>query len=435
MNVAGKAKKTGTPGRRKADAAAQPSPVDARPTTDPGDATARNYRYQHSYGVVLLAAASRGERPYRAIWCEQHEDFLAERSDGKFDGYQIKTSKPESGAWTLADDDLVKSIGRFVDLVADYKDQVHDLFFVSNKQCDTVTDANRNDRRRGRCPSLFLNHIRGCGTAGALQQPYLRAFQDIQAQCGCAADALFDALRRMHVVHGPSREESDAALSNEHLANVEGYGALNAQQLNECRDALVAIIYRASSLHVTVPRRHVWAPGHATDVDPSLSEKRVSIDVMSTVLPAAGARPQLKFPGSPELKIGVTQTGRVLEKKLERGGLGEQIDYMQQRERAAEYSLIEDAHRRPERYPELLQQVEQLVLGECSEAHLRVSQQTAPYGAAMLIDVQDRLRKLEVDRKTELGHHAYECLIGVAALLTRECRVWWSARFPIDDQS
>src|SRR5262245_32916064 len=94
-----------------------PSPVENRDTHDPGDATQRNYRYQHAYGVMLLVAAKLEIRPYVALWCEQHEDYLAERSDKKFDGYQIKTSRPENGAWRLNDRELARSIGRFADLV------------------------------------------------------------------------------------------------------------------------------------------------------------------------------------------------------------------------------------------------------------------------------------------------------------------------------
>ena len=60
-------------------------------------AAARNYRYQHSYGVMLLASACRGERPYAAIWCERHEDILAERVDGRFDAWQVKTCRPIIG--------------------------------------------------------------------------------------------------------------------------------------------------------------------------------------------------------------------------------------------------------------------------------------------------------------------------------------------------
>ncbi|WP_436110893.1 dsDNA nuclease domain-containing protein [Neorhizobium tomejilense] len=45
---------------------------------DPGDETERNFRYQHQYGVVLLAAVRRGTFNYIALYCEHHEDFLAE---------------------------------------------------------------------------------------------------------------------------------------------------------------------------------------------------------------------------------------------------------------------------------------------------------------------------------------------------------------------
>ena len=89
---------------------------------DPGDATTRNFRYQHAYGVILLAAAHTGHKPYVAIWCEHHEDFLAECVDGRYDGYQIKTCRPENGAWRMSSEALVHSIGRFVDLVKQFED-------------------------------------------------------------------------------------------------------------------------------------------------------------------------------------------------------------------------------------------------------------------------------------------------------------------------
>jgi len=49
----------------------------------------------------------------------------------------------------------------------------------------------------------------------------------------------------------------------------------------------------------------------------------------------------------------------------------------------------------------------------------------------MFNDVAERLRRLEKDRKDLLGGHPYEVLMGTAALLTSECRVWWSERFKL----
>jgi hypothetical protein len=120
-----------SPARGKPQPRSAATPVDAFDEGDPGDSTQRNFRYQHAYGVILLVASKLSLRPYVAIWCEQHEDYLAERTDRTFDGYQIKTSRPENGAWKLNNLEFVKAIGRFAELVQEFGDAINGLFFVS----------------------------------------------------------------------------------------------------------------------------------------------------------------------------------------------------------------------------------------------------------------------------------------------------------------
>jgi hypothetical protein len=55
-----------------------------------------------------------------------------------------------------------------------------------------------------------------------------------------------------------------------------------------------------------------------------------------------------------------------------------------------------------------MEQIEQVVLGECQEAHLRAHQGDAPYGPAMMIDVQDRLRKIAREETALVGDHSCE---------------------------
>jgi hypothetical protein len=379
---------------------------------------------------MLIVAAKRGMRPYVAIWCEHHEDFLAERQDGVFDGYQIKTSRPERGAWRLTDAELTKSIGRFVDLVAEFGDQIGELYFVTNTEFDTVTPENDDDRRRGRCPQLFLQHVRGCPSKADVRAPFDNSFEELQATCGCDGDQLLAIIRRMNLVLGPSRVDFDAALSHEHLARLRECSNLNAQELDTVRDELVAIVHRASSLQVTDPIRHLRPLMDARVGDPLLAAKRI---VIADVIISSSHRMEpvpFRFPGAPRLELGVG-VSTVLDQKLMAAGLEADIDYMRERALAAEYNLLEDVHRRPEGFSELLRQIEQRVHGELSEAHLSARQQSPPYGPAMLIDAQNRLRRLAENRPGDVGHHGYECLIGIAGLLTSECRVWWSPRFPI----
>lgn len=87
------------------------SPPDKRNPTDPGDQVIRNFRYQHAYGAILAIAMLTGGKPYNAIWCEQNEDLLAERSDGKYDAYQVRSRRSELGEWQINTEACFKKCG------------------------------------------------------------------------------------------------------------------------------------------------------------------------------------------------------------------------------------------------------------------------------------------------------------------------------------
>ncbi len=122
----------------------------------------------------------------------------------------------------------------------------------------------------------------------------------------------------------------------------------------------------------------------------------------------------------------------MLEQKLDRAGLADLIDYMKAREQATEYHFLEEQAKAPLAASQQLLQVEEAVHGECLEAFMTARRPEAPFGQAMFNDVTTRLRALEARRKNLLGGEPYEVLVGTAALLTSECRLWWSERFQLE---
>ncbi|WP_426538348.1 dsDNA nuclease domain-containing protein [Bradyrhizobium sp. McL0615] len=149
---------------------------------------------------MLLVSGKLKLRPYLAIWCEHHEDYLAERDDKKFDAYQIKTSRPESGAWKLNDLGLIKTIGRFVELVDEFGDAIEHLLFVSNTECEIIGPDNKNDRLRAQCPRLFLEHVRSCKAPDNINEVFKPTFLNLQAECGCSGELLLRVLNRMDII-------------------------------------------------------------------------------------------------------------------------------------------------------------------------------------------------------------------------------------------
>ncbi len=399
-------------------------------STDPGDETERNFRYQHQYGVVLLAAVRRGTLAYLSIFCEHHEDFLCERPDGLFDGYQIKTSRPEGGAWTLTSQALVKSIGRFVELLAAYPGQVSCLFFVSNSEIDKVTAASSDDLKRSRCPGLMVEHVKGCTGPDDIQPPYRKAFDTLAAATGSDAAPLFDVLTRLGFVKGPSREEFDASLAQEHIGQLPDCAQLTPAELRDLCNVLVAQFHRAASLYVVDPDRHIHSVFDGSAVDPILVAKRIVCADVKLVGATTGLKP-FSYPGESALKLDGSRPKGVLDQKLTRGGLVDVVAYMRAREDAAEYHFLEEQAKDPGTASRQLRQIEEAVHGECLEAFMCAKTPGQPFGEAMFNDVSARLRRLEQDRRQLLGGHPYEVLMGTAALLTSECRVWWSERFKL----
>lgn len=406
--------------------------IDQVRSQDPGDESERNFRYQHQYGVVILAAVRHGSLDYVRIYCEHHEDLLCETPDGLFDGWQIKTATPENGPWTLTDDALVRSIGRFVDLLSTYKSQIGRFIFVSNAEVDKVGVEVKDQKRRGRCPNLMLEHVRACVTLADLKTPFLEAFDALAGTLGADRQTLFDVLQRLEILKGPSRTEFDASLAHEHLGGLDDCKTLNASQLSDLRDDLVARVHRAASLQVTDPVRHIRSLFDRDIEDPVIAAKRITCADVVFAPPVTRVK-QPQYQGATTLLRG-PRRGGVLEQKLEAGGLQGAISYMTARERAAEYALLEEQARDPANAEQNLLQVEEAVHGECIEAYFSAEKPDEAFGAVMLSDVNARLRRLETDRRTLLGGQPYEVLVGVAAMLTRACRVWWSKRFVVREE-
>lgn len=89
--------------------------------------------------------------------------------------------------------------------------------------------------------------------------------------------------------------------------------------------------------------------------------------------------------------------------------------------------------RKPDKSEALIRRLQEVVGSECSEAHLRARVAGSPYGPRMMIDLQDRLKKIAKEEPTRVAHQSYDCLLGMVGLLTSACRVWWCPEFSIQE--
>lgn len=407
--------------------AATTSPTAERDRDDPGDETQRNFRYQHAYGVILLLASATGKKAYIYIWCEHHEDFLAELIDGTFDAYQIKTAKPENGPWTWTKPPLRDSIKRFVALHNKFPSSISSFFFVSNVE---QSDSHAEDKIHLSPPRL-LEVIDNLPQDGKLKE----AFDDLLAHCQCTPAELQHVLKNLKFIKGPDRDSFDAVIAHDHFSSVPECKSLNAAQRNHLRDQLVQVVYQASSLKVEDPSRHWLCIGESAQGDPYLQSKKITIESIKTLIKEATARPFSFVPITIPFKLGGGD-GKlsVLDKKMLKGGLSEYATTMRRRTLSAEQHLIEQSHLDPAGISNALSQLTSYVQSVCDDARLTASANPAPYGAQMFRYVHTHLQKAAEQHPEMVFNQPYDLLVGVAGLLTEECSVWWSERFDLKEQ-
>ncbi len=210
---------------------------------------------------------------------------------------------------------------------------------------------------------------------------------------------------------------------------------MSASALSAVREALIARIAQASSLVSADPTRDWIGLTRQTNEDPFLFAKRITTEDITLTVRDALASGFRFLPELASLRLG-DAAGRldILSKKMIRGGLAPRYEMMRRRALTAEQLLL-DLATRPDDPKALCSQIENVVLAECDDANLRASQANEHFGAAMLIDVQDRLKRIAETEPARVDRQPYDLLVGVAGLLTSECKVWWSEQFELEAES
>jgi Cap4 dsDNA endonuclease len=404
------------------------SPTDKRNQTDPGDDVLRRFRYQFAYGVILLLGAATRRLEYRAIWCEQHEDFLAENSEQNFDAYQVKTRKPELGAWELNDEAMWKSIARFVELDRAYPGKIRFFKFVSNAEYSNSSAAEREHLS----PVSLQTAIRGVRRWDELSGSAKKGFELLMEKTSALPEELFSVLSRLDLVQGPTLGAFEDELCQRHLSTLAECSNLSAAALARIREALIAKVGESSSLFTDDPARHWVALNRDLQKDPLLLAKRILVDDLTLIVREVRGGGFEYLPTLRSLQLGsASKRLDTLQKKMIRGGLAHHYEMMRRRTLSAEQLLL-DLATRPDDGVRICAQLENVVFGECDDARLRASQDPEPFGAKMLIDVQDRLKHLTQAEPERVHRQHCDLLVGVAGLLASECKVWWSKPFQVE---
>ena len=126
---------------------------------------------------------------------------------------------------------------------------------------------------------------------------------------------------------------------------------------------------------------------------------------------------------------------RVMELKLTAAGMSVgEVHHLKDLKYSAEYLLQEWLHKfGPVEAEKRYQHLRVLVREDCLTSSSAAKALGALYGEEMLTRLRQHLRARAKEHGDQVLGVSAEHLLGVAGILTEDCKVWWSEEFPIVD--
>lgn len=404
-----------------------PSPDKVAATGDPGDDTARRYRYQWTYAAVVCCMLLDPTEDVVEVFCEHHEDVLIRHIDGLFSGLQIKTRASGQDMWKTSDESVRGACARFAKLEGNFQSRFRAFRFLTNHSLYTV--ANGQDLR------YVLRTIKTAASMSELPRPVAKFLTQVASEACCAEEVAFTALSKTDAIDSlPKLSDVETRLITTLTEVWDRATDCSYASVVRAARSLVSECERASSLahHDVLPAYlPVTADPAGAELAARLAAKQIErtrvLDILDRGLndtaPLAGPPEACVEPGS-----GATD---LLLKKLDAGGfsavsrnsaldLRDKADYLGivwTKKHGRQYGLQRYGH------------VRSLVLSDAARAFEATKNEEHPFGLKMLSELRSRFQQRRIER-SQLYECSDEHLEGFAYSLTSQCKVQWSLDCP-----
>jgi len=410
------------------DSQSLPSPDTVLALGDPGDETARRYRYQWTWAAIGCCTLLDATSNICEVFCEHHEDVLFRRNDGKFVGLQIKTKLDSLEPWKAGDDAVKKALARFCRLDALFPGQFISFRFLTNHVLHTAGTS------QDVCH--ILDQIKTSGRLDRLSPAVRRYLTSISKMAGCHEEIAFSALCKVGASDSlPKLADIETRLIDTLSENWSRASELTYPVLRRAVKKLIQECTSASSLgHEDVLPGYLPAMPDSTEesLRQRIAGKRFDINRLLATLEDGVNQMALLEEDPSSLTAPGVGDGDLLLKKLDAGGFSvvSRNSAVDLRGKAEYLGLIwtnKLGHRAGlQRYSH----VRSLVLSDAATAFERARPtREGPIGVPMLSALRERFQQ-----RRSAGESVFECtsehLEGLAYSLTAECKVQWSTDRP-----
>lgn len=414
-----------------------PGQVGGRATlqSDRGDETQQLFKYQWAIGVVLLSALISAKNEYTCIWCEHHDDFLAEVRGGGYEAIQVKTISGQGAVWKCSESGFIDAVRKFTEHEVQHGTKVQAYIFFSNAKPYVPAKSAKKTQSLASSPMRLCEECCSSGSPEAVSEPYSKSLTALANASGASLALVFSVLKKLKFQQGPPLEGFC-----EHLvvtvSAIPGCKEFSVKRLEIIRDRLLKRVEDACTLNVS--SLEFYASILQSDGRPASTAlaKRISAEDAAALVKQHPAEPFL-YSSNGYLQLGSAKSQKdVLKRKMKAGQVGEFFNAMWMQAMGAESRLMGKVLLNPEDADRVIGQLESVVLVEClnAEAAAALEVDTRKRGVKIYQTILERTAELARDDPANVEQERPETLRGIAGLLSGSCNFAWGVPLQPDNE-
>jgi hypothetical protein len=398
---------------------------------DPGDDTARRYRFQWTWAAIVCCMMFDDTQDVIEVFCEHHEDVLLKHVDGRFTGHQVKTREADQPAWKTSDDQVRSACVRFIELEGQYPGHFRAFRFMTNHPLYVANNA--------RALGFVLEQIAVSATVEDLPSAVAAWLRRVAGETNYAELIALRALKKATASDDlPKLRDSFARLAETVTGCWPGAADCSHRAVNRASSALVEECGKASSLdhEQTLP---AYLPAVSDPVEAELSAringKRMTADRAAAIL-TAGLNATATLAGDPTTRTEPGQgSTELMFKKLDAGGFSSVSRNSAEdlRDKADYLGIVWTKQHGQAKGIERYNHVRSVVLSDAARAFEATRSTGRRFGPAMREDLRRRFQERR-SRSDLLFDCTDEHLEGIAYSLTAQCKIHWSLERPWEQE-
>jgi hypothetical protein len=394
---------------------------------DKGDETQNRFRYQNACACFISLNLLSEDRKFNELYCEQHEDILLKLINGKFSGIQIKTRNLDLEPFDLNDEAIYNSFKRFVEHNVNFPDKFASFVFATNAG---LLKSNSKGVKE------YIEYLKSVdiATLEKSKKDYGRFTKKIAKELNVSSEVVVNALIKVKFNEKLPHDGDIYDKISAKLGNTEECKRSYMRVIREITDKLIKLHDDASSLKIESDYAFLSDNPEEELTKEKIEKKRITLDKLLKVISAEINIDKSNLISAPKISTihTIPKSVKVLERKMDVGNITvDNINLIKDQKYAFEVLIAERFYKDQDQTEKDYNHLRQIALNESQISFDETYDNINAFGMKMLKDLRKRIHSRHLYNEDTFRGCEIEHIFGLIAILTEECKIWWSDKFEL----